>query len=259
MKPRFLPAFTALLMLVASAAQASAQSCSMRADAAYLFLRGVAAPAGGAGFKDPTASFITLIAEGREQLREQPALKTAVVVKAYFDALGRLPTDGELRAESDADAMYAERVASLVHALSSNPAEYAQVLDRAYRVVVGRSLYPAETEYWSKRKTMSFTFVAACLDSWVRRNQPGLMMTAGDAIASVNSTCLSTRRLTPEIAAEIAKAFPWQDATAAESVRIVSPGCAAASSAGGIAFVAVASPLLLDNTTARPETGSVRH
>lgn len=144
------------------------------------------------------------IARLRQQIESDDAVRADVLARAARDALGRLPTDDEIAAWSGEPrgATYAERMERRLAWLAERPAEYERVIQRAYRVVVRRDAYPEEIEYWRARGTLSFVLLVGCVEDWARRNQPGLMVTAGRPTVSLNSEFLTTLRLEPRIAFE---------------------------------------------------------
>ncbi len=85
----------------------------------------------------------------------------------------------------------------------------------------------------------SFALLAACIDDWARRNQPGLTVTSGPAAVNVNSPYLATVRLSPALAAELRAASGFQrPAKPALGYHVVAPGAEAVESVGGIHFAA---------------------
>jgi len=150
----------------------------------------------------PDVSFADLMAKHRQQLQGDAAAKRTVVAKAFQDAVGRAPTAQEVAADSTGAASYTELVQQHVKRMAGDAGEYAQVLNRVYQLVIRRDVYPEEIEYWKKKRTLSFTVLVGCVDNWGRRNQPGLMVTAGPAAVSINCVFLTTARLSPVAAAE---------------------------------------------------------
>ena len=178
----------------------------------------------------------------REALRHDAAAGREVAVKAAQDALGRAPSEDELRRLSDGE-IYAEIVQRHIQRLGGNPLEYEQVMHRAYRLHLQRDAYAVELDYWRARPTLSFALLAACVENWARRNQPGLMATAGVPSVSVNSPYLAAVRLSPAVAAEARAAAglpPPDDAALAAALgrHIVAPGAGTVASVGGIHFAA---------------------
>jgi beta-glucanase (GH16 family) len=80
---------------------------------------------------------------------------------------------------------------------------------------------------------------------WARRNQPGLMFTAGVPSAAVNNPYLATARLSPAVAAEArAAAALGSPSPAALGLHIVAPGATSVASVGGVHFAAAGAPTL---------------
>jgi hypothetical protein len=144
-----------------------------------------------------------------------------------------------------------------IQRLGGNPVEYEQVMHRAYRLHLERDAYAVELDYWRARPALSFVLLAGCVENWARRNQPGLMATAGVPSVSVNSHYLAAVRLSSAVAAEARAAAglpPPGDAALAAALgrHVVAPGAATIASVGGIHFAAAGGSAL------RQDTGPMR-
>jgi hypothetical protein len=195
--------------------------------------------------KEPTP-IADYLARHRRQLQGDPAAERAVIVKATQDALGRAPTEEEIRSLAGT-GIYADVVQRHLARLAAQPAEYEQVMHRAYRFLLARDAYSVEIEYWTRQPVISFALLVGCVEDWARRNQPGLMATTGVAAVSVNSRYLATVRLSPGVAAEARAAAglrPEGDAGLVATLGrvVVAPGASRVASVGGIAFAAAGSP-----------------
>lgn len=248
--PRLALALASLLFCGFQTATPSTEK-NQRAAAACVLAYGHTPRQAGSHAFDPatSASIADLIEQARLTLRSDPALKSAVATAAFRDALGRAPSADELRAEQSADRTYSETVARLVSSLAADPAEYARVINRAYRFALHRDIYPGEVAYWKSHDTFSYAFAVAILESWARRNQPGLMETSGDPIVSVNSDFLVTEALSVSVAAEAfaaAKLRPPSEAPDpfASGRNIVAAGAGDAISLGHICFAAAGNAAL---------------
>jgi hypothetical protein len=206
--------------------------------------------------KDGPRTVADLFSRHREALRRDAAAGREVAVKAAQDAFGRAPSDDELRRLSDGE-IYAEIVQRHIQRLGGNPVEYEQVMHRAYRLHLERDAYAVELDYWRARPALSFVLLAGCVENWARRNQPGLMATAGVPSVSVNSHYLAAVRLSSAVAAEARAAAglpPPGDAALAAALgrHVVAPGAATIASVGGIHFAAAGGSAL------RQDTGPMR-
>ena len=173
--------------------------------------------------------------EQAKQTLTTPAVAAAVAAKAEADAFG----GADVGAPTSSAQTYAARVADHVTWLSKHPEAYAKVLQQAYRFVINRDVYEEEIAYWSEQPaTLSYVMLVACIEDWARRNQPGLMVTAGKPTVSVNCEFLATARLTPADAA-VARDFIGLGEPASPELRVIAPGAATLRSGGGIHFVAV--------------------
>lgn len=187
-------------------------------------------------------SIAQLIARHRERLQADPAVQRAVATKAERDAFGRVSPESEVDA-AQPPATYTELVQQHLRRLAERPAEYEQVIRRAYQTVVRRDAYDLEFAYWQKHDTLSYTLLVGCVEDWARRNQPGLMVTAGTPTVSINSEYLATIRLSPAIAQEAREAAGWVTATEggfspAFGRNLIAPGGAKLVTGGRIAFAA---------------------
>jgi hypothetical protein len=152
--------------------------------------------------KQGALAISVMVARHREQLKNDAALQRSTAIKAWKDAFGREPTESEIARSLTGNRTYTELMQGHIQSLSGSPAEYEKVMDRAYRLVIRRGVYPGEIAYWKKRDTLPFALLVGCVEDWGRRNAPGLMETAGTATVSVNSNYLETIRLSPAVAAE---------------------------------------------------------
>jgi hypothetical protein len=195
-----------------------------------------------------------LVSRLRQRLQSDAALKDAVAVKAWKDAFGRERSAGELSKSVEVGRTYTELMQSHIQILASDPTEYEKVLERAYRLVIGRGVYPGETAYWKKHDTLPYTLLVGCIEDWGRRNAPGLMETTGTATVSVNSNYLTTVRLSPAIAVEARKAAGMPTAEPADLIAatgrtLVAAGAANLVSGGRIPFVATGGPNIIPATS----------
>ncbi len=187
------------------------------------------------------ASVADLIAKHRQLLAADATVKCAVVAKAFADSFGRAATDEEITKEAAvANATYTELMQHHVEWLGAHADSYEKILNRAYQLVIRRDVYPEEIEYWKKKDPQSFAVLVGCIDNWGRRNQPGLMVTAGPAAVSVNCVFLTTLRLSPAVAAEArAAAGLGPVADAAAGTHLLAAGAEKIVSDGRIHFAAV--------------------
>jgi len=186
-----------------------------------------------------------LVTRLRETLARDPAATGATSRKAFTDAFGRAPNAGE----AVGTGTYTELLQGHVRSLTEHPDDYAGVLGRAYRFVISRDVYPEEIEYWKKQDPLPYALLVACIEDWARRNQPGLMVTAGTATASINSLYLTTVRLSPTLAAEARAAAGLAPVVEGEAStplgrNVIAAGAGKIASSGRIYFVAAGSPEL---------------
>ncbi len=175
------------------------------------------------------------------------ATSREVAIRAAADAFGREPSSAELAKAVDARADYTGLMKAHLQTLTADRAAFAQVLRGAYQLVLGRDPYEIETKYWQDKPVLSFVMLAGCLENWARRNQPGLMVTAGTPTVSANCRWLRTVALSRAVAAEARAASGLlpdgnPDLAAAIGRNVIAVGGGAVASNGGIAFVAAGRP-----------------
>lgn len=246
------PLLLAALAFVSTAAFGQSADQKERIEASFVLALGRAPSAAEtqAWSRQPAASLAELIQRHERQLGSDAGARQAVAKKAFQDAFGRAPTAAEL-GTAVADAVtYTELLERHVQRLAGDPAEYAKVLERAYQLVIRREVYPEELDYWKKHDTLPFTLLVGAVEDWARRNQPGLMVTAGKPTISVNSEFLATVRLSPGIAAEARRAAGLAAPENPEARRhVIAPGASTVTSSGGIHLVVAGGPNLAAGTT----------
>jgi hypothetical protein len=237
----------ALFLLAASIVPPSAalaQSGEQRDRVAVSFtlaLGRTATPAELDSWTSRDAQPVAALLERHRQALREPAAARAVAAKAWQDAFGTRPSDEEARL---AAGLYVEQVQRHLKQLTDRPADYEAVVQRVYRLLLDRIAYPEEVSYWRARPTLSYALLVGCVEDWARRNQPGLMATAGVPSIAVTSARLATVRLSPAVAMEAraaaglsAKDSPAMDAELGRN--IVAPGAASVVSVGGVHFAVV--------------------
>jgi hypothetical protein len=227
----------AILVPNAAGAQAAADD---RVAASFLLARGrMPTPAETQAWADSASAAVAhLLARHRQAISGDERERQTVAAKASVDALGVQPGAGT-PGGANAGAIYLELVRGHLERLGSHADEYAGVVRRAYRRVLRRDAYSQEIEYWSKHPVHSFALLAACVDDWARRNQPGLTVTSGPAAVNVNSPWLATVRLSPALAAEVRVAAGFERPRSPSlGHHVVAPGAGQVASVGGIHFAA---------------------
>lgn len=198
--------------------------------------------------KQPPLPIADLIARHRRQLQGDAASERAVIVRAGQDAFGLAPGEDVIKSSSGGGT-YSDLMQRHIGWLAGHPADYVQVMHRAYRLLLQRDAYSVEIDYWKGRPALSFALLAGCIEDWARRNRPGLMATTGVAAVSVNSEYLATVRLSPAVAAEARAAtglVPAGDPAMASAAgrHAVAPGAANLVSVGAVYFTAAGAATL---------------
>jgi hypothetical protein len=220
--------------------QAGQPAQDERVAASFVLARGrMPAPAeANAWAASATSAFSELLARHAQQLDADQAARQAVALKAGVDAFGVGP-DRVPDSTPAAAGTYLAKMRGHLAWLGSHPDGYALVIQRAYRLVLRREAYSPELEYWARQPVLPFALLAACIDDWARRNQPGLTVTSGPAAVNINSPYLVTVRLTPALAVEVRAAAGFErPRNPALGYHVVAPGAGRVASVGGIHFVA---------------------
>jgi hypothetical protein len=233
-----------VLALVALAIPAAAQPSAQTELVAASYLIAFGRPALPAELADAghaDKDLPALIAAHRARLQGDAALQREVDARARRDARGGAATD-KPAAPRGAGVTYADRLAEEVAALATDSAAYHAVIDRAYQMVIGRSVYPEEIEYWKPHGTLPYVVLVGAIENWAVRNQPGLMVTDGTPSISVVSRFLITQRLSPAAAnqaRELLGLRVWTDVARQHSPgrNIVSRHAAEIDSVGGVHFL----------------------
>lgn len=227
------------LLLTALPGFAADPLAAQRLEAAGLLVFGrgmVGAPASAETAK--LATFSDALSWQRQRLQEDGALGAEVSRRAARDALG-----SDVAPDSAASGDYFTQVQAHLRRLERAADDYRQVIERAYRTTLNRAPYAEEIGYWTTRPVTTFALMAACIDNWARRNQPGLMFTEGIPSVAVSSEWLEVVRVSPVLANEIAPVLAGPDAepravAIAAGRTVLAPGAAGVSSVAGVHFVA---------------------
>lgn len=183
-----------------------------------------------------------LVEKHRKLLEQDASAQRAVMAKAFEDAFGRLPA-ADQSPQKQPVLTYVEQVKAHISELRQRPDEYRAVLDRAYQRVIRRGVYDEEVAYWNNFDVLAYSTVVGCVDNWGRRNQPGLMVTAGTPTISHNSVYLSAVKLSPKVAEEARAAAGLATANTdyfsyASGRTVIAPGADKVVANGGVHFVA---------------------
>lgn len=256
MQPRLLTLPIALLFACLTlSASAESDTQEQRIGAAFVITLGrEPSEAEQARWKQAGKLSVSELADRlRQTLQRDPEARRQVATKAWADAFGQLP-QGQPGSPAET-AGYFDLVQRHVRELAQAGADYEQVINRAYQLLLRRPAYDIELTYWKERDTLPFVLLVGAIEGWARRNAPGLMATTGTPAISINSDFLTTVRLSPTVADEARLAAgmrPVRDpnVTFSAARNIVAPGAEDVVSVGWIHFVAAGGPRM---TPARAE------
>ena len=193
-----------------------------------------------------------LVSVHKAQLQQDPELQRTIAIKAFTDAMGQQQWR-DVALDAASGRTYAELMEGYRARLAERPEEYRDVLERAYRRVVRRSVYDEEVAYWRNFGALPYVLLVGCIDDWARRNQPGLMVTTGTPTVSINSVYLSSVRLSPQVAEEgrAVVALPIaasDDFSYASGRTVIAAGAGKIVAGGRIHFAVVGAPNLVAMT-----------
>ena len=240
---RFVPVFLVCgLTLAGSGLTAATDLSAQRIEASYLLGLGrapTASESAEAHRANSSADITTLLARHRQDLAADTSARSAVNTKARVDALGTR------EGSKSTTGTYAELMAAHLEQLQNDADAYEDVIRRAYWLVINRDAYDEELAYWRNHPdTLPFALLVGCIEDWARRNQPGLMVTAGKPTISINCEFLGTVRLSPTVAAEARAAIGLSPA-GDDAHHLIAPGGAHIATGGRMHFAAVGSADLL--------------
>jgi len=229
---RALVPFTLIAGLLASVTRADTTTDTTAAASLIVFGRTAETHSAAA----PAESLTQAVAREKQQLAADAQSAASVAQKAFVDAFGHAPAAGEF--QSSGVATYSEWMQRNVKTLSEQPEKFEAAIRAAYPLVIHRDAYPEEITYWKKHGVVPYSLLLAAIENWARRNQPGLMVTAGVPTISINSSYLTTVRIAPATQAEARAVVGLTAATKEASGSIIAPGGEGIETDGGMYFVA---------------------
>ncbi len=256
---RFLPVLLLMLHAQVGASELSTPSNTEELkNAAHLLVMGTEWSASSSNpdseFNFENHEFSDAIAFFEDYLSRHPKEQQAVTRRAILDTFGTLDlTSLEVSAEiqsaleqAKASPMgYAQQMEGYLKAMGQAPSIYEEVIVRAYQWTLYREPYEEELQYWREQKdTYSYLLLVGALEHWARQNQPGLMVTGGDATVWMNCEFWETQRVSPELAEAICNALPMlfkKSEPAASCSKVLSPHAFGIQSSGDVFFIPVGS------------------
>lgn len=197
--PRSLLFLALVLQTAATTASADSDTNKERSLLAQLLVFGRA----GETVEASPAPLAEQIAQRRAALANDPTKREQTARAAWRDAFGREPSAAEWSAELALPHTYTERMGQHLARLRAEPPENRATIQRAYRLVVHRDAYSEEFDYWRTHGVRSFVVLVACIEDWARRNQPGLMVTAGTPTIPASSRFVTIVPVPPALAVEV--------------------------------------------------------
>lgn len=186
------------------------------------------------------ASTLTAMLDAaRRKLRDDATERRATFARAYRDVFGTVASVAEV--EAALARLYSEHTSVLLAALADRPDEYRRVIERAYRMALGRAPFAEEYGYWAEFRPLPYGLLVGCVENWARRNAPGLMATTGVPTIGADAAQPAVFRLAPALAAEVRLALgqPLTPLDLAAGRTVIAPGGESIVSVGGVHLLVV--------------------
>lgn len=173
----------------------------------------------------------------KDYFKTNRSANNEVISKAYLDALGRTPSQGELDYWAQGSNSYVELMKNHIGWLSGNPAEYEKVIKRSYQLVLNRQPDAGEISYWKGQGVFSYALLVGCHEDWKRRNNnnTGAKKTSGSSQIPASPTYVTLIPVSAQIATE---ARSFAGLVAAGGGNLVAAGGGNLVAAGGGNLVA---------------------
>lgn len=154
-------------------AQDAKQLKRERIQTSYMFTFGRAPQEGEITYwqgRNDATSIAQMVNFHKDYIKTNRSANNEVITKAYLDALGRKPEQGELDYWAKGNNSYVELMKNHISWLSGNPAEYEKVIRRSYQLVLNRTPDGTEINHWKSQGVFSYALLVGCHEDWKRRN-----------------------------------------------------------------------------------------
>jgi len=175
------------------------------------------------------------INQHRKYIASNPSIQKEVIKKAYHDALGRDPVQGEYDYWSKGTDSYTMLIGKHIYWLTSNPAEYELVIKRSYQKVLGKAPSADEMKYWKSQPVYAYDVLISLHEDWKKRTGGTGQSTAGTTLSSASSY-LQTVTVSADVLKEVKLSF--NSLVAAGGGNMVAAGGGNMVAAGGGNLVA---------------------
>ncbi len=146
------------------------------------------------------------INQHRKYIASNPSIQKEVIKKAYNDALGRDPQQGEYDYWSKGTDSYTMLIGKHIYWLTSNPTEYELVIKRSYQKALGKTPNADEIKYWKSQPVYAYDVLLVLHEDWKKRTGGNGQSTAGTTLNS-SSSYLQTVAVSAEILKEVKLSF----------------------------------------------------
>jgi len=200
----------AVIMIATSALSSKAQTEDQlkteRIGASYMIAMGRMANSGEITYwkSQGNLSVAQLVEKHRAYLSGDKASKRTMIIKAFKNAYGRVPTESEVATNMNQNMTYAEWMNNHLAWLNKSSADYVNVIKNSYKTVFGREPNTAEINYWKTQPVMSHMILAACHEDWKRRNG-NAAKTSGSNTIGTSSSYVDLLKVGATVAGEASK------------------------------------------------------
>lgn len=147
-------------------------------------------------------SIAQLISFHRQGHIEYSNLHKETIIKSYIDALGRNPSEDEIKYWMNGNSIYIELMSNHMTLLKLNNWENERVIRLAYVTVLQREPGNLELNFWEKQGTTAFFLLAGYLGDYKAKNKNKESI---DIANIKNFLSVSAISLSPPIASEAFK------------------------------------------------------
>ncbi len=129
--------------------------------------------------------------------------RRAVIIKSYVDGLGYNPSEDEIKYHNQYPRTYTEMVNAHMQYIAANRSQREAVIKRSYRGALRREASASEVTHWMNQAVISYTYLMALHEDWVRRGGNGTNSSTSVstsspvlAVATVSGTVLAEAKAT---------------------------------------------------------------
>ena len=198
---KFLFTFIGMLGFLMADAQLSAQEKKERVQASYMIVIGKPPIPGELDHwtKQADLSISQLVDYHKQYIPQDMTFHRNLIIKSYVDALGRRPSEDEIKYWATGVDTYTDLMKKHITWLTGNPAEYEKTLIRSYKHILKRVPFGDELTWWKQQGVYSYVALCGCHSDWLGRSMKGVKNT----ISSLASSFMQIVPLGSKVAGEV--------------------------------------------------------